>query len=426
LFALFRYRAAAKARQKKGERGDVTDVPLRQPPHPAQMAARRDAGWDRITVEFPDPAPQNRLTVLARLAFATPHLIALWALGLASDAVVVIGWFGALFAGRLPEFTVDYLSGYLRWQTRVYAYLLLLTGQYPPFTFDDDGYPVRLTVRPGRLNRLAVLFRMVLGIPAMILADLLAFGLILLTMFVIWLIVIFAGRMPGTAHQALAAVVRYFARFFGYMLLLTSEYPRGLFGEQGPDAFPPGPAYPGQAPVTAAAAAPGLLVLPEAAKRLVGVFLGLGTAGLAGYVVLVVALAGGGSAAMTRKNAINQVQASYTTLSRSLGSVATKTTACAHSGDELACVTRVDHGVAEAFTSFASSVRSTPMPSSGSAAAADQLAAAATRAGGLFQHLASATTIAQYLQAASGSATEQVMAQVGTDYQSLGAALNAS
>jgi len=46
------------------------------------------------------------------------------------------------------------------------ARLSVLTGSYPPFTLEDADYPVLVAVRPGRLNRLAVLFRIVLLVAA--------------------------------------------------------------------------------------------------------------------------------------------------------------------------------------------------------------------------------------------------------------------
>ena len=97
-----------------------------------------------------------------------PQLIVLWLLGIAAMVIVIIGWFGALFTGRLPVFAADFLTGYLRWLTRVYAYMFLLTDVYPPFTLDDADYPVRVAVMPGQLNRLAVLFRFFLLIPCWI------------------------------------------------------------------------------------------------------------------------------------------------------------------------------------------------------------------------------------------------------------------
>src|ERR1700728_3476839 len=91
-----------------------------------------------ILVAVADPARQHRGTVLIRLLMAVPQLFILCLLGMVAVIVEFIGWWGALFTGRLPEFAVTYLSGLLRWATRVNAYYYLLTDVYPPFTFDDD------------------------------------------------------------------------------------------------------------------------------------------------------------------------------------------------------------------------------------------------------------------------------------------------
>ena len=121
---------------------------------PAQASATEQSAPAPVLVSFAGPAPQSRVTVLFRLLMAIPQLIVLWVLGIAAFVVTVIGWFGALFTGRLPVFAADFLTGYLRWLARVYAYLYMLTDVYPPFALDDADYPVRLAAMPGRLNRL--------------------------------------------------------------------------------------------------------------------------------------------------------------------------------------------------------------------------------------------------------------------------------
>ena len=203
-----------------------------------------------VLVAFAGSAPQSRLTVLIRLLMAIPQIIVLWALTIAAEIVVIIGWFGALFTGRLPDFAADFLAGFLRWQTRVFGYTILLTDVYPPFTLEDADYPIRVAVRPGRLNRLAVLFRFVLLIPAWIVASVVGYGALTLFQFVSWLIVLISGRMPGSLYQALAAVLRYQTRVIGFAFMLTSAYPSGLYGDlvtAGPAGAQPGyGAQPGQ------------------------------------------------------------------------------------------------------------------------------------------------------------------------------------
>jgi hypothetical protein len=222
-------------------------------------------------VAVADPAPQPRFGVVFRLLLAIPHAIVLGILGFVATVVAFIGWWGALFTGQLPEFAVTFLSGFLRWSSRVNAYEFMLTDAYPPFTFDDDpAYPVRIAIpEPQRLNRAAVFFRYFLAIPAGILGLIVEVGAGTLMAFIAWLVTLFAGRMPGSIHLAYVAVLRFRTRYTGYWHMLTPAYPGGLYGDgpgavawadgvpeaqapgfgtQAPGFGTPGPAYETQGP----------------------------------------------------------------------------------------------------------------------------------------------------------------------------------
>ena len=218
----------------------MTDLSMEPP-----MAPPGIPGGDEILVAFAGPAQQSRLTVLVRLVLAIPHYVVLWVLGIATEVVVVISWFAVLFTGRVPEGLAGFITGYLRWATRVYAYLLLLTDEYPPFEMGDADYPVHIAVRPGRLNRLAVFFRFILVIPAYLLSALLSLGVGTIALFITWLIVLFSGTMPDALYGAVSAVLRYHTRYIGYVLLLTGTYPKGLYGDQPGPAGSPGLSQPG-------------------------------------------------------------------------------------------------------------------------------------------------------------------------------------
>src|SRR3984957_18963096 len=183
-------------------------------------------------VTFAAPRLQSRLTVLVRIILVIPHLVVLAVLGIAAYLVAIVGWFGALFTGRLPGFAADFLAGYLRWQPRVSAYAFLLTGDYPPFSLADADYPARVAVQPGRLNRLAVLFRIFLLIPCGIIQAILSYGAFTIFQLVSWVITLITGRLPDPVYQAMAAVLRYQARTLGFAWMLTSAYPAALFGDE--------------------------------------------------------------------------------------------------------------------------------------------------------------------------------------------------
>lgn len=183
-------------------------------------------------LDIPEPRTQRRLTVLVRWLLLIPQVIVLFFLGIAAFFATVIGWFAALFIGRLPDPIARYLSAFLAYETRVHASGLLLVDAYPPFALRPvSDYPVRIEVRPGRLNRLAVLFRIILLIPAAIVQSLFTSGWYAVC-FLSWLVVLILGRMPRPLFEATAALLRYTMRYYAYVSMLTSAYPKGLFGDR--------------------------------------------------------------------------------------------------------------------------------------------------------------------------------------------------
>ena len=244
-------------------------APLPQGPLPVQVAV---AG----------PVRQQRLTVLFRLILAIPHFFVLYFLGIAATVVVFIGWWAALFTGRLPDFAATFLTGYMRWYTRVTGYMMLLTDVYPPFSLEDDPYPVRIAVAQQRLNPLAVFFRIVLVIPASLLRLLLTIGAGSIVAFIAWLITLISGELPQALHLAYAAVLRYSTRLDCYFYLLTPAYPSGLLGD-----------------ATAAPAggwewepADWRLILTAAARQLVIVFVVIGALFFVAWIGIGLAIAG--------------------------------------------------------------------------------------------------------------------------------------
>jgi Domain of unknown function (DUF4389) len=297
---LFVLTAARRRRARRGPEqppGETDPVPW---PSPGDAPAVSGP----VLVQFAGPRRQHRATVLFRAILAIPVLICLYFARYVAWLVLVTGWFGALVTGRLPGYAASFLAGFQRWEVGTYAYLLLLTDRHPFGSLDAD-YPVSVTLSPGRLNRAAVFFRMVLIIPASLVAAILMYGLGPILMIPTWLIVLIGGRMPQPLYQAIAASVRYWARMKAYWYLLTDVYPAGLFGD-GPEPAPglcgpvaAGSALTGQEPtqpvplpaeyqvllpaayVAPAAASPapgvpGRLVLSRPAKRLVGLTLGIG------------------------------------------------------------------------------------------------------------------------------------------------------
>ena len=88
-----------------------------------------------VTLDIRSPEnSRDRLTVAFRLILSIPHLIVVWALGIAWALTTIVAWLSILISGRYPASLYDFAVGVLRWTTRVEAYLLLLHDEYPPFT----------------------------------------------------------------------------------------------------------------------------------------------------------------------------------------------------------------------------------------------------------------------------------------------------
>jgi hypothetical protein len=78
----------------------------------------------------------SRWRVFFQGFLAIPHLIVLYFLGIGVYVGSVIAFFAILFTGQYPPAVFNFMVGVLRWQTRVFAYLLLMTEEYPPFSLE--------------------------------------------------------------------------------------------------------------------------------------------------------------------------------------------------------------------------------------------------------------------------------------------------
>jgi hypothetical protein len=189
-----------------------------------------------------EPSKRNRLTALIRIIMVIPQYVVLFFVHIAAFVVLIVGWFGALFTGRLPNFAQEFLSGVLRWDTRVVGYLYFLTDEYPPFSLQPEpGYPIQIALPPaGELNRLAVLVRIFIAIPAWVVSGVASSGVGLLSV-ASWFMIVFTGKQPRPLYEAARVAIRYETRFLAYFFMLTPEYSWGLFGDMDTAAAPSAP-----------------------------------------------------------------------------------------------------------------------------------------------------------------------------------------
>ena len=226
--------------------------------HPVQLSVEDDLHRSRVTVFF-------------RLLLAIPHFIwiTLWSIGVLFAAI--IGWFAALFTGRLPQGLHDFFGMYIRYTIHLGAYLSLAANPYPGFT-GDPGYPVDVSIpERQRQPRWTTAVRLFLAIPALMLATTLGSGfggggggysnadsdaassaqwfgstgvggVAAVCAILGWFVAVALGRMPLGLRNLAAYGLGYTAQAYSYVLLVTDRYPNADPEAAGPEwHLPPHP-----------------------------------------------------------------------------------------------------------------------------------------------------------------------------------------
>jgi hypothetical protein len=193
---------------------------------------------------------RNRLTCAFRVILALPHLILVggpvalaisfvvgpdperdmeWGggggvLGVGVMMIAIISWFAIVFTGRMPRGLWDLVAFYMRWRVRAAAYVALLRDEFPPF--GEGTYPVQLELPayPDSRDRVSVAFRVLLGLPHLVMIWLLGIAWALTTMFA-WFAIVFTGNYPRSLYAFAIGVLRWSSRVESYLLLLHDEYP---------------------------------------------------------------------------------------------------------------------------------------------------------------------------------------------------------
>ena len=125
----------------------------RYPPFTLQDKADYPAHLD---VAYPENL--NRWLVLVKWFLAIPHLIVVgilaggssaataqrngWSSGSAIGLITILALVAVVvlaFNGNYPRQVFNLLMGLHRWVFRVYAYMMLMTDEYPPFRLDSGG-----------------------------------------------------------------------------------------------------------------------------------------------------------------------------------------------------------------------------------------------------------------------------------------------
>jgi len=177
-----------------------------------------------ISVSVAENLERTRVTVLFRPILAIPHFLWLVLWGLAVAFVVFISWFAALFTGSIPGGMHDFIARYVQYTAQVYGYVTFLADPYPGF-LGDAPYPVQAHIAPAApQNRWITGFRLVVAIPALILAQALQDLWFVITLFS-WVMILVTGSQPVGLRNIGAWILRFQIQAAGYLGLLTDRYP---------------------------------------------------------------------------------------------------------------------------------------------------------------------------------------------------------
>ena len=117
------------------------------------------------------------------------------------------------------------MAAFLRAVTHLSAFYSVVGRQFPGFVGREGSYPIDLTIAaPERQRRLGVLVRLLVAVPAFLLAFTYS-AVTLVVAMLLWFAALVTGRVPGGLRDLGAASLRYQAQAWGYALLLTPRYP---------------------------------------------------------------------------------------------------------------------------------------------------------------------------------------------------------
>ena len=179
---------------------------------------------------------RNRMSALFRIILVVPMAIFVASfaptdLSTSNSNYLSVGFFilptalAIVVRQIYPTYLLAFNEALLSLQTRVDAYLLMLTDEYPSIEENDVVSVTFPEVDAKALNRWLPLIKWFLAIPLYVVGVFYIIYLFLLTI-AGWFSVLFTGNYPEKCAEGVVGTIAYWNRVIGYaFLMLTDEYP---------------------------------------------------------------------------------------------------------------------------------------------------------------------------------------------------------
>ena len=175
---------------------------------------------------------RNRVTTFFRGILVFPVFIYLCTLmqtfhwGVSSTVITIPVILALVFRGKYPSYILTFNHAMMELSSRVIAYMLFLTDDYPSIERNDNVAVLFPDVEGGRkLSRWQPIFKVIFAIPLIIVGILYSLISLLLTLFA-WLHILFTAKYPDPAIKFVVGSIKFWNRVIGYAgVLVTDEYP---------------------------------------------------------------------------------------------------------------------------------------------------------------------------------------------------------
>ena len=191
---------------------------------------------------------RNRVTAFFRLILVLPILFWLASIspsafsnnnsGLSEFSIIGASSFvlpivlSLLFTGQYPSYLLTLNHALLELQTRIAAYVFLLTDRYPTIERNDSVAVIFPDVEGGKLlSRGMPLVKWFLAIPLYFVAILYYVGGVVATI-IGWFSILFTGKLPESVGRYLVDLIAFSNNVSAYaFVLVTDKYPSFRLGE---------------------------------------------------------------------------------------------------------------------------------------------------------------------------------------------------